>query len=356
MTLWQKPKKYWQTSEKRTGGFPLSGACIQENLSAKQEGSEKGLDKTTIIKRVLMTLLTVLVIMYVISVVCRASFTQVSTIIAKETIAYNAVTCDCFIIHDEKLITSDGSGIISYVAEDGEKVSVNQPVAGVFDSVASAGTKQESELLKKKISMLQQLQENAETFTKTPSELDKNIASYLVRTNIEKNNGRLTNVDALSEDILYAINERQLITGKSLHYGAKISELELKSKQLEQELSKGKKNKEIKSPVTGYFVSSADGYENIFSADKLDKILPEDMAEGAIQKKEVPQNVIGKTIQGVYWYAACPVSAEDALKIKNAYSLHMDIPVVSGEKLEVELYSINQKTKSSEYLSRYCNS
>ena len=66
-----------------------------------------------------MTLLTVLVIMYVISVICRASFTQVNTIIAKETIAYNAVTCDCFVIHEETLVTANGGGIISYMVEDG---------------------------------------------------------------------------------------------------------------------------------------------------------------------------------------------------------------------------------------------
>ncbi len=295
-----------------------------------------------------MTLLTVLVIAYVISVVCRASFTQVSTIIAKETIAYDAVTCDCFVIHEETFVTAQGSGVISYMVNDGEKVSVNEPVAGVFDSVASAGTKQESERLKKQIQSLSQLQANAETLTKTPSELDKTVSNYLVRANVERNNGHLTEAGLMADDVLYTINERQLVTGKSLHYGAKISELELKSKQLELELSKGKKSLEIKSPATGYFVSSTDGYENTFSIDNLTKILPQDMAEGAIKPKEVPDNVIGKTISGVYWYMACPVTAEEALKIKNARSLQMDIPVVSGDKIEVELYSINQKNKSSD--------
>ena len=295
-----------------------------------------------------MTVLTVLVIAYVISVICRASFTQVNTVIAKETTTYNAITCDCFVIHEETLITTDGGGVISYMVEDGDKVSVNEPVAGVFDSVASAGTKQESERLQKQIASLEQLQTNAETLTKTPSELDKTVSDYLIKANLERNNGNLSAAGLLSDDVLYTINERQLVTGKSLHYGSKISELQLKLKQLELEIAKGKKSKEIKSPSTGYFVSSADGYENTFSINELEKILPEDMAEGAIQPQEVSDKVIGKTIGGVYWYVACPVTAEEALKIKNAYSLKLDIPVVSSDKLKVELYSINQKSKSSD--------
>lgn len=306
------------------------------------------MDKTTVIKRVIMTLLTLLVVAYVISVICRASFTQVRTVIAKETTAYNTITCDCFVIHEETLVTADGSGVISYMVEDGEKVSVNEPVAGLFDSVASAGTRQESERLKKQLAALKQLQTNAETLTKTPSELDKMVSSYLIRANAARRSGDLTAANLLSDDVLYTINERQLVTGKSLNYQAKISELELKLRQLETEMTKGKKNQEIKAPSTGYFVSHADGYENTFSVDALDKIMPENMAEGAIKPQQVSAKVIGKTISGVYWYAACPVTAEEALKIKNAGSLKLDIPVVSGDKLKVELYSINQKTKSSD--------
>ena len=45
---------------------------------------------------------------------------------------------------------------------------------------------------------------------------------------------------------------------------------------------------------------------------------------------------------------ACTVSADDALKIKNANNLKLDVPTVSSEKLKVDLYSINQKSKSDD--------
>ena len=138
------------------------------------------------------------------------------------------------------------------------------------------------------------------------------------------------------------------MTGKITDFSARINQLEAQYKELQQTLNKGKKSKDIKSPATGYFVSSADGYENIFKVSELPNILPEDMSPDRIKQSAVSESVIGKTIEGVYWYAACPVSAEEAIKVKNAGSLKIDIPTVSGEKLDVELVSINQKSKSSD--------
>lgn len=306
------------------------------------------MDKPTLVKRGIVALLALLVITYVIYVICRASFTQVKTISAKETVAYNSISADCFIIHDEQLIEYDGNGVISYAVDDGEKVSVNEPVAGVFDSVTSAGAKREIERLKSRIKAFEQLQENAGTITLTPDEIDKTIGSYITMVNTAINNGSISEAEGITEDILYVINERHFVTGKNTDYSGKISELKARLNELEKDNSKGKKSKEIKAANTGYFVSYADGYENLFKVSDVMNIMPDDMQSERIKKKDVSQNVIGKTISGVYWYAACPVSAEDALRIKNADSLKMDIPVVSGEKIKVELYSINQKSKSSD--------
>ena len=177
---------------------------------------------------------------------------------------------------------------------------------------------------------------------------DKSIADDLIKANAARNEGSLSSAEDCAQDVLYAINERQLVTGRSMNYSTRISELEVRCKQLEQELSSGKQNKEIKAPVTGYFVSSIDGYENSFDINQLEKIMPDDMAQDAIKQQQKDDNVIGKCISGVYWYAACPISAEEALKVKNAGTLQLDIPVVSSDKINVELYSINQKSKSSD--------
>ena len=306
------------------------------------------MDKTTLLKRVIVTVLVILAVTFVIYQIYSANFRQVKTVSAKETLAYDSITCDGFIVHDETLIKYDGGGVISYAVGDGDRVSVDQAVAGIYDSVESAGTRLEAEKLRSRIEALKLLQANSDTITKTPDVLDKNVRSDLVKANLRLNTGDISGADGCTDDVLYYINERQLVTGRSSDYSAKISELEEQYKALQSGISKGKKSKDIKSAETGYFVSSADGYENIIRAEQLESIMPDDMDPEKIKAKEVPENVIGKTINGVYWYAVCPVSAESAIKIKNAGSLQLDIPIVSSEKINVELYSLNQKTKSSD--------
>ena len=76
--------------------------------------------------------------------------------------------------------------------------------------------------------------------------------------------------------------------------------------------------------------------------------MPGALDEDKIRPKNVDENVIGKIIDKVYWYIAMEVSAEDALRIKNANYLEVNIPVVSSKNIAVELQSINQKDKTSD--------
>ena len=313
------------------------------------------MDKSVVVRKVIMTVLTLLVIAYVIYVICRASFTQIKTVVAKESLAYDAIVTDCYVVRDETLIEYSGEGVISYAVDDGDKVSVNQTVAGVFDTVDSAGTKLEMSRLRSQIDSLTQLQKNSDALSKSPDEIDKAISTSLFKTNDSVNAGSFEEADKNIDSVLYYINERQLITGKSHDYNGKIEELKARLSYLESSSAKQKKSMEIKSPVTGYFVSSADGYENIFTSSQLKDMTPEDIDKEKLKPEEVSNNVVGKTINGAYWYVTCKVSSEEALKITNANShgerIRLDIPSVSAEKINVELETINQESKSSDALA-----
>ena len=306
------------------------------------------MDRSVIVKKIIMVIITLLVIAYVIFQVSRASFTQVKTVTAKDTIAYDSFTADCYVVRDETMIEYSGDGIISYNNDNGAKVSVNETVAGVFENADSAGKKKDIEHLKSQIEELEWLQKNVENITQSPDELDKAIGNNLVEANQTLNKGDLSGVNNNTERILYYINERQLVTGKTTDYNERIDKLKKKLDELEKSSAKQKKSMEIKSPVTGYFVGSADGYENIIKTSQLSSIKPEDIEGDAISPINVPSKVVGKTINGVYWYVLCKVTPDEILKLKNASSLRLDIPVVSSQKINVELYSINQEGRNSD--------
>ncbi|MGN0469841.1 MAG: HlyD family efflux transporter periplasmic adaptor subunit [Acutalibacteraceae bacterium] len=302
----------------------------------------------TLVRKVIMTLITLLVIAYVIYVICSASFTQIKTETAKMRTVSDSISTSGYFIRDEKLIKYNGGGVVSYIAEDGEKVSKNQTVANVFSTSDDANAKQEIEKLNAQITALEQLEKTADTITLTPDEIDKNISSLLIQASMNVSNGDYLLANDNINDVLYNLNERQLVTGKLESFSDKINELKNQVRELEKTSSGSKKSKTIKSSSSGYFVSTADGYEGIYSSKDIENIYPENFDSTKIKPSEVTDDVVGKTIESVYWYIACPVTSEQALQIKNANRLTIDLPLATNSTIDVTLVSLNQKTKTSD--------
>ena len=305
-------------------------------------------DKTVIVKKVIVAAMTILIIAYIISVVLKANFTQVKTETANIMTVSDAIPVSGYFIRDEHLVTYDGDGVISYSVEDGSKISKNEATAYVYSNAESATDKRTIDKLEAQITSLQQLDKTSDMITALPDDIDKNINSLLSEVKLNTADRNFTEAEKDTDDILYNINERQLVTGKVNGFSEKIKQLQNQVNELKKNYADTKNSKAVKSPATGYFVSSADGYENIYTTEDVENIMPGDLSDDKIKKKSVDKEVIGKTIEGVYWYIACEVSADDAIRLKNAAELSVDIPLVSSGNIGVELYSVNQETKTSD--------
>ena len=310
---------------------------------------KKSLDKQ-IVKKIIAALVTVLIIVYLGYVFGRAGFTQVKTVSAIQTTVYDSIDVNAYIIRSEKYVEYKENGVISYTVSDGDKVSKNENIANIFENANMSSKKQELDELEKNLAALEQLEKNIGTFTQTPDEIDKSISELLCRSNISVAEGELKTADKNILDVLYCINERQLITEKSVSYQEKIDEIKKRIEDIKKSDNSIQKNKGINASVSGYFSSHTDGYEQAFDIKKLNELMPGALAEGKIQKKDVSKNVIGKIIDKVYWYIVFEVNSQDAIKIKNAAYLKVNIPVVSNDNILLEMESINQPDKSGNAL------
>ena len=304
-------------------------------------------DKTLLVKPIVGAIIIILILAYIVSVVLKANFTQIKTETATIMTVSESVSAKGYFIRDEHLISYNEGGFVSYIIDDGDKISKNEAVANVFSDAEAAAEKNQADKLEIQIKKLEQLEKTKEAISATPDELDKTIDNDLSKINQYISDRDYASVQNICDNMLYSLNERQLVTGKTEGYDAKINDLRSQLDALKNDAA-SKTQKSISSPATGYFVSSADGYENIDTTADIDKLMPGDLAEDKLSKKDVSADVIGKTIEGVSWYVACDVSAEDALKIKSSDELHIELPLVNNELISVKLYSINQKTKTSD--------
>lgn len=304
-------------------------------------------DTTAVIKKIALAIVTLLIIAYVISVALKANFTQIKTEAATPMKVSDSIPATGYFIRDESLITYDGNGVISYTLNDGDKISVGESVASVYKSSEEANDKRTIEKLEQQIANLKQLEDTDETVMQAPDVIDKNISVSLSKSRISTSQKNFTEADKNVNAALYSINQRQIVTHKTNGFSDKIDQLQTKVDEIKKKYSKTANEKTVLSPKTGYFSSVVDGYENYYTTKDLDSIEVGDLDESKLVKKQVGDNVVGKTIEGVYWYIACEVSAEEAIKIKESDQLSVDIPLANYNNLSVELHDIRQKTKSS---------
>ena len=302
-------------------------------------------DSTTVIKRIIVAVITILIVAYIISVGLKANFTQVKTETANIMTVSDSIPTTGYFIRDEQMITYDGDGVISYLLNDGDKISKDESVANVYTDVQAANDKKTIDKLEQQINALEQLDNAVNNIMPAPDDLDKNISSSLSKAKLSASEKNFTDADKSITAALYSINQRQLVTGKTQSYSAKISELKKKMSELKKKYAENS-SRAIKSTKTGYFSSTVDGYESFYNSKALSNIKIGDLNEKKITKRPVGKNVVGKTVEGVYWYVACEVSANEAIQIKESKSLSVDIPLANNHNISVELHCINQENQN----------
>ena len=131
--------------------------------------------------------------------------------------------------------------------------------------------------------------------------------------------------------------------GQTTDFSAQLEELKSRQASLSSSLPAAKGT--VKAAESGYFVSKADGYENVLSCDNLDGVTPEFL--NGIEAEEVPAGVIGKIVSDYEWYIAANMTINESLNYKEGDSLTIYTSVKSYPKLPVTVSKINISESSS---------
>ena len=160
-------------------------------------------DKTVIIKKIAVAVITLLLIAYIVSVIIKANFTQVETHTANIMTVSDSVSVRGYFIRDEKLLTNNDNGYVSYRVDDGGRIAKNEAVADVYTDGSTAANEKITEKLESQIASLKQLEDNArEDIVASPDDIDKNIDTYLSGINYNVCNGNLSEADKYVENVL----------------------------------------------------------------------------------------------------------------------------------------------------------
>ena len=299
-------------------------------------------------KRILISILVVALVAYVGFLFVNANFGN--SIETEEIIKVSnpdVINADCYIVRDESYLYNNNSGVMSFNVNDGDNVSVGQKIADIYSNENDAVSIRRIKEIDKEIKNLQTLSnsnfKDSVGLDSVNNLINDSIIDLLDNTNKCDYTGSKKAVD----NSLYYINERQIVTGQSKGFKAKISQLESEKQSLINSCSSS--IGAIKTDKAGYYVSKADGYENTLKYKNVKNLTVKDLKK--VKKKMVSSNVIGKIITNPVWYVVCQIDKDDAIKLSKMQGtdekVTVTLPFISKDSIESRIYSINQDSKNS---------
>lgn len=236
---------------------------------------------------------------------------DIKTMFARRTTLVSTVTCDGYVFRKEIPIPSVSSGSLCSALENGEKVRSGMTVAEIYSS-PSPETEKKLSLIDRQISLIENCKTMALSIGDTGS-VDDGIFTTLVDMRRASENGNLAKETSFRSDLFLKMKKRDVLTGEITDFDARIAELEAEKERLRGSL--GSLVASVTSPASGYYYSECDGYEELFSSDKIDSLSSATLSSLLATDPASVEGTAGKVVTTHKWYLVCPMSRSDASKI-----------------------------------------
>lgn len=247
------------------------------------------------------------------------------------------------IIRSETLVTSSGDGVMHFVLEDGSRVAKNGVIANIYDSESASLTLSKIDSVNTKIEDIEEMLSYNDLEAADLDMINEKAVQSLNELIVSGASGNYGNMSELSDDLLSALNRRQVAMGETTDFSDQLEQLKAEKQELSSSLPAAKGT--VRAEQSGYFVSKADGYETVLTCGSPESITPEFMS--SVSAAELPDGVIGKIVSDYEWYIAAEVSINESLKYKEGDSLTIYTSVKSYPKLPVTVKKINISESSS---------
>ena len=260
------------------------------------------------------------------------------------------ISFDGVIVRNETVISYTGSGVVDYMFPDGSKVKADDVVAQVYNTEDQIAAKNKAALLQGEIVKLGKAQNHGTTNFVQPEVIKNKIDSEykLMVNSIAK--GDYSSLKEQKSDLLMTMNIYDVVTKSESDYNTRIAQLTSEKDKLTSAAASAAGT--IKATKTGYFVSSADGYESQLSMDKIDSITADQIEQIVKATPQKPDKVVGKIFDGYSCKIVGVINNDKRivegvdLKLavsasKNPYDVHVDSVKQCGDDKILVVMSCN---------------
>ena len=248
------------------------------------------------------------------------------------------VSAKMYVIRDETILTTNTAGVTVQLAENGERVSKGSSIAAVFADETSAKNYVEADSLKNKLEVYKSIDSQLKLanidMDKLSAEIDK---EYMNIINDAYNND-YSSLEECKLSFSEKLSRKQVSLEQPVDCSDKIAALSSKIASLE---SSATVSSIITAEASGYYVGTSDGYENVLTVESLDKLTPEMLDEAyESEREDVPENSIGKIINGYKWYIATVIDTGKTVGFSQGKTVKLILGDSSSQIVTTKVHSM----------------
>lgn len=274
----------------------------------------------SVTSKILSALLIICLAASLFSVIFHMNNEEYKTETAVYAQAYDSVSFKAVYVRNEEIIDYNGSGVVSYTVPDGGKLSKGSVIAEIYADESQIDIKRQLSELDSQMEILKKIQNPGTAESAQPGNLSGLIDEKYREIINAREKGDLKNISSDSNDLVVLLSTYQIVTDAGVNFAKRLNDLNTQIASL-------KSNETIPldsivSDKAAYFVSYADGYEDVLSMDKLSSITPELIDEVQDNNSDGDGKIIGKLISGYEWYAVGVIDNTDVqFSIENVVRL-----------------------------------
>ena len=297
-----------------------------------------------VLKYVISTVCSIGLVVFLMYHIIGSLTSDVETAPISFTTQEQASEYDAYIFRGESLLyTSPGDvGNINFLPEDGTKVSVGEEVCQVYAGSASSETGLALAEIERKLELLRNsnLDENVNYSDTQLIDTAINNAYYTLLSRMA--DGAAGYAMAKSDDLISAMNQRLIITRHVENFDAQIRSLEAQRTALIT--GSGAAAESVYSDCAGYYYSDIDGFEEIFSSEKISNLtldeydsLISSAADVSLQKNRQGGTNCGKIVTEYNWYIGVRITTEESRSYTEGYTYNVIFPYNSDIRISMIL-------------------
>ncbi|MDD3430332.1 MAG: HlyD family efflux transporter periplasmic adaptor subunit [Oscillospiraceae bacterium] len=237
---------------------------------------------------------------------------QVQTAVAftmADTVLANGV-----VVRDEVAI-EPVNGVLGYTVQDGIRVYQGKTVAEVFATSVTAQNRLQAQFLQTEIEALHTAQSYGETSGNNVDAVLKQVQANTYEILSVLADGNYKNLETVKAQLTLAENKLQIATGAATDYASRIDTLVALR---DSAAADSTAINTVSAPATGFFVTQADGLEQVFTQETVSQLTPSELQGMITGTPQLDLDNSGKIVTSYKWHYYALVTQKQASQFQTA--------------------------------------